>query len=206
MTSGAIQQAVPTPWVIVRWPLSATARALPQSPILASSSWGLFSWMKMLCDLRSRCTMGASWLCRYSIPSATSMASCSRRRVDNRVRRSFSTCRRLPRLHSSETIHRLWLVMLHPYKCRTLGCRRKLMMAASPTISCTSSLRCRAPPLRASCANTNSFTATLEARQTPAHTRPNEPSPMMLLSFMSFGSMMFRVCWPSIWREAIARL
>mmetsp|Transcript_45052 Transcript_45052/g.54593 ORF Transcript_45052/g.54593 Transcript_45052/m.54593 type:complete len:85 (-) Transcript_45052:381-635(-) len=37
MTSGASQQAVPTPWVMVREPESA-ARAEPQSPILATIS------------------------------------------------------------------------------------------------------------------------------------------------------------------------
>ena len=40
------------------------------------------------------------------------------------------------------------------------GCCRKDIMAASPTISSISSLRCRDPPAIAACANTNSFTAT----------------------------------------------
>ena len=36
ITSGASQQAVPTPWVMLLAPVSATARADPQSPILAT--------------------------------------------------------------------------------------------------------------------------------------------------------------------------
>mmetsp|Transcript_5382 Transcript_5382/g.7410 ORF Transcript_5382/g.7410 Transcript_5382/m.7410 type:complete len:284 (-) Transcript_5382:359-1210(-) len=205
ITSGAIQQAVPTPWVMLRFPERATARADPQSPIFASNSFGDFSWMKMLWLFRSLWTMGESLLWRYSMPSATSTAICSRFRVLSRVLRLLSTWRRLPLEHNSETIHNACSVMLHPYRCRIFGWRRKLMMAASPTISWMRSFRCSVPPCNAACANTNSFTATLLARHTPDHTRPNDPSPMILLSTMSLGSIIFRFCWFCKCLEAMAR-
>ena len=106
-------------------PVSAIARAEPQSPILATKCPGVGSVMKMLWLLRSRWIMGGDlWnmmtekrlatdmvvagvshrVCKYNIPSATSMQIDSFTIKGKSMLLSFNTIRNDPWIHNSLTI------------------------------------------------------------------------------------------------------
>ena len=106
-------------------PVSAIARAEPQSPILATRCPGVGSVMKILWLLRSRWMMGGDlWnmmteirlasdmvvagashlVCKYNIPSATSMQIDSFTIKGKSMLLSFNTIRNDPCTHNSLTI------------------------------------------------------------------------------------------------------